>query len=100
MLSTVVLVLLDAHGQTFILRKKCTHYLLNSTLKQNKQTNKNYDICIQSHHFAANRRGKSGISNRFYFPELQKPLQMLIAVMKLKDVCFGREALINIDNNK
>ena len=89
MLSKVVFILLDTHGQFFILGKKCTHYLLNSILKQNKtnKQTKSDDIRIQSHHFMANRRGKSGLSNRFYFPWLQKSLQMLIAAMKLKDIC-------------
>ena len=31
---------------------------------------KNEDHVIQSHHFMANRRGKNGNSDRFYFPGL------------------------------
>ena len=31
--------------------------------------------------------GKSGSSDRFYFPGLQKSLQMVSAAMKLKDAC-------------
>ena len=39
--------------------------------KTNKQTKKNEDHGLQSHHFMANRRGKSGNSDRFCFLELQ-----------------------------
>ena len=35
------------------------------------QHSKNQDCGIQSHHFMANRCGKSGNSERFYFLELQ-----------------------------
>ena len=35
------------------------------------QHSKNEDHDIQSHHFMANRRGKSGNSDRFYFLALQ-----------------------------
>ena len=38
-------------------------------LKLNIQKNENHDI--QSHHFLANRRGKSRNSDRFYFLGLQ-----------------------------
>ena len=41
----------------------------NAGLKLNIQ--KNQDHGIQSHHFMANRWGKSGNSNRFYFLGLQ-----------------------------
>ena len=34
-------------------------------------TQKNQDLGIQSHHFVANRRGKSGSSDRFYCLGLQ-----------------------------
>ena len=34
-----------------------------------------------------NRRGKSGSSDRFYFLGLQKSLQTVTAIMKLKDAC-------------
>ena len=35
------------------------------------QHSKNEDHDIQSHHFIANRRGKSGNSDRFYFLGIQ-----------------------------
>ena len=41
----------------------------------------NEDHGIRSHHFMGNRWGNSGNSVRLYF----KSLQMVIAVMKLKD---------------
>ena len=44
-------------------------------------------LSIQSHHFMANRRGKSGSSDRFYFLA-PKSLQMVTAAIKLKDTCF------------
>ena len=40
------------------------------------------------HHFMANRRGKSGNSDRFYFLGLQNHLWKVTAAMKLKDTCF------------
>ena len=43
--------------------------------------------------FMANRRGKSGISDKFYFLGFQKSLQMVIAVMKLKDAHSLEEKL-------
>ena len=39
---------------------------------------------IQSHHITANKRGNNGNSDRLYFLELQKSLQM---VMELKEAC-------------
>ena len=45
------------------------------------------------HHFMAKRKGKSGSSDRFYFLGLQKSLQMVTAVMKLKDACSLEEKL-------
>ena len=42
------------------------------------------DYGIQSHHFMANRREKSGNSDRLYFLGLQKSLQTVTAAMKLK----------------
>ena len=51
------------------------------------QHSKNEDHGIQFHHFMVNRRGKSRISDRFYFLGLQKSLQMMTATMKLKDAC-------------
>ena len=38
-----------------------------------------------------NRWGNSGHGDRFYFFGLQKSLQMVTAVMKLKDACFLEE---------
>ena len=40
-----------------------------------------------SGHITANRRGKSGSCDRFYFGGAPKSLQMVIAAMKLKDTC-------------
>ena len=37
--------------------------------------------------------GESGNSDRFYFPGLQKSLQMVTATMKLKDACSLGEKL-------
>ena len=46
---------------------------------------KNKDHGIWSHHFMANRWGNSGNSVRLFWAP--KPLQMVIAAMKLKDTC-------------
>ena len=51
------------------------------SLKLNIQTTK----IMASHHFMANRWGKSGNSVRLYFGGIQKSLQMVIAAMKLKE---------------
>ena len=48
---------------------------------------------IQSHHFMANRWGNSGNSDRLYFLGAPKSLQMVIAGMKLNDVCSLEEKL-------
>ena len=48
---------------------------------------KNENHGIQSHHFMANRWGKSGNSDRLYFGKAPKSLQMVTAAMKLKDTC-------------
>ena len=48
---------------------------------------------IPSHHFIANRRGKSGSSGRFYFLGLQKSLWMVTAVIKVKDAFSLEEKL-------
>ena len=42
---------------------------------------------MQSHHFTAYRRGKSGNSDRFYFLGLQNHCRQLTAAMKFKDIC-------------
>ena len=47
----------------------------------------------------ANKRGKSGSSDRFYFLGLQKSLQMVTAAMKLKrHLLLGRKAMTNLDS--
>ena len=46
----------------------------------------NEDHGIQSHHFMANRRGNNGNSDRL-FSWAPKSLQMMTAIMKLKDTC-------------
>ena len=48
---------------------------------------KNEDHGIQSHHFMSNRRGKCRSSDRYYFLGLQKSLQTVTTVMKVKDTC-------------
>ena len=47
----------------------------------------NEDHGIWSHHFMGNRWGNSGNSVWLYFGGAPKSLQMVIAVMKLKDAC-------------
>ena len=53
----------------------------------------------------ANRRGKSGNSDRLLFSWALKSLWMVTAVMKLKDILkkkrcllLGRKAMINLDS--
>ena len=60
-------------------------------LKLNIQ--KNEDRGIWSHHFMANRWGNNGNSERLYFLA-PKSLQMVTAVMKLKDACSLEERLL------
>ena len=48
---------------------------------------------IWSHLFMANRWVNNGNSDRLYFGGLQKSLQMMTAVMKLKDACSLEEKL-------
>ena len=57
------------------------------------QHSENEDHGIWSHHFMGNRWGNSGNSDRFYFGELQKSLQMVTAAMKLKDAYSLEENL-------
>ena len=46
-----------------------------------------------------NRWGNRGNSDRLYFGGLQKSLQMVIAVIKLKDILLlGRKAVTNLDS--
>ena len=60
-------------------------------LKLNIQ--KNEDHGIQSHHFMANTRGKSGSSERFFFPWAPRSLRMVTEAMKLKDAGSLEEKL-------
>ena len=60
-------------------------------LKLNIQ--KNQDHGIWSHYFMANRWGETGSSDRFYFGEVPKSLQMVTAATKLKDACSLEEKL-------
>ena len=53
----------------------------------------NEDLSIQSHHFMANRWGKSRNSVRFHFLGLQKSLWMVTAAKKLKEACSLEENL-------
>ena len=59
-------------------------------LKLNIQRTK---ISIRSHHFMANRWGKKWKQCDTLFWGAPKSLQMLTAVMKLKDVCSMEEKL-------
>ena len=56
------------------------------------QSSDNEDHGIWSHHFMANRWGNSGNSDRL-FSWTQKSLQVVTAVMKLKDACSLEEKL-------
>ena len=49
------------------------------------QHSKNEDHGILSHHFKANKWRNSGNSDRLYFGGAPKSLQIVTAVMKLKD---------------
>ena len=57
-----------------------------------KQHSKNKDHSIRSHHFMANRRGNNGKWQTLFFCA-PKSLQMVTAVMKLKDACHLEEKL-------
>ena len=57
------------------------------------QHSKSEDHGIWSHHFIANRRGKSGSSDRFYFLGLHNHYGQLTVAMKIKDVCVLEEEL-------
>ena len=57
------------------------------------QHSENLDHGIQSHHFMGNRWRNNGNSDRPYFGEAPKSLQMVTALMKLKDACFLEEKL-------
>ena len=58
---------------------------------------KNEDHGIQSHHFMANRWGKSGNSDRF-FSWAPKSLWIVTAAMKLRRLLLGRQAMTNLDS--
>ena len=58
-----------------------------------KQHSDKEDHGIWSHHFMANRWGNNGNSKRLYFGGAPKSLQMVTAVMKLKDACSLDEKL-------
>ena len=60
-------------------------------LKLNIQ--KNEDHGIWSHHFMGKRWGNIGNSGWLYFGETPKPLQLMIAAMKLKDAYSLEEKL-------
>ena len=54
----------------------------------------NKDHGIRSHHFMTNRWGNNGnYQISFFFFLAPKPLQMVIAAMKLKDACSLEEKL-------
>ena len=61
--------------------------------KVKAQHSENEDHGFWSHHFMANRWGKSANSDRLYYFGLQKSLQMVTAAMKLKDACSLEEKL-------
>ena len=50
-----------------------------------------------SHRFMANRRGKSGSSDRLYFLGLETLWTLTVAI-KLKDVLLERKAMTNLDS--
>ena len=56
------------------------------------QHSKNENHGIWSHHFIANRWGNNGNSDRLFFGD-PKSLQMVTAVIKLKDACSLEEKL-------
>ena len=51
------------------------------------------NMLSRSHHFMANRWENNGNSDRLYFLELQKSLQMVTAVRKWKEACSLKEKL-------
>ena len=62
-----------------------TKYISLHYTSRKIQHSKNEDHGIWSHHFMANRWGKCGSSDIFYFLKLPKSLQMVTADTKLKD---------------
>ena len=61
------------------------------------QHSKNEDHDIQSHHFMANRRGKSGNSDRFYFLGLENHCRWWLQPQNEKMFAPGRKAITNLD---
>ena len=61
------------------------------------QHSQNKDHGIQSHHFMANRWGKSGNSDRFYFPGPQITADGDCSHKIKRHVLLGRKAVTNID---
>ena len=64
------------------------------------QHSENEDYGIWSHHFKANRWGKSGNSDRLFWGA-PKSLQMVTAATKLKDtfcLLLGRITMTNLDS--
>ena len=61
------------------------------------QHSKNEDYSIQSHHFMANRRGKSGKSGRFYFLGLQNHADSNCNHAIKRYLLFGRKAMTSLD---
>ena len=59
---------------------------LKLNIKKKKKTQQDHGIW--SHHFMANRKGKSGSSDRFYFLGLPpKSPWMVTVTVRLKDAC-------------
>ena len=56
-----------------------------ASLKPNNKKNQYHGI--QSHHFMANRKGKSDSSDRFLFSCSPKSLQTMSAAMEFKNTC-------------
>ena len=66
-------------------------------LKLNKLS-KNEDHGIWSHHFMANRWGKSGNSGRLYFSGLQNPADHDSSHEIKRCLFFGRKVMTNLDS--
>ena len=68
-----------------------------SWLKLNQHSNYE-DHGIQSHHFIANRRGKSGKSDRFSFLGLQNHCRWWFQSWNKRCLLFGRKAMTNLSS--
>ena len=66
-----------------------------SWLKTQRSKNKNHGT--QSHHFMANRRGKSGSSD-ILFSWAPESLWIMTTAMKLRHLLLGRKAMTNLDS--